>query len=204
MSKLERFIDKKECPRTAEIISYNSYLAEEYYAAMIAEDFELLTHVDVSYIINIVGWLTVNCYDKKIIDKIYDGSFITCSGKTFIDVIKEKKILNFIEAYLELGSEDNELLLLYMLNTKKRPNYEIINNTKLTNEKLNNHYEKLLIYLEQQFEELKTPKEKITFLKRIKPYLEKMRTSIFQNDGDVINKYKDYPIIKKLEIKKHI
>jgi len=99
--------------------SFNYCLAENYYFAMLGEEWDLIGDASESLIDNIVHWLSfysdIKDYDTK---KIVDGSFITYKGRTFIDAIIADKRVDLAETYIRLGVEDIRLYILFMLNYK--------------------------------------------------------------------------------------
>ena len=102
--------------------SFNYCLAENYYSAMIGEEWDLIGDSSTSLIDNIIFWLTYseeitreNRYNVKAIN---DGSFITIKNRTFIDAIIADKRIDLAETYIRLGVKDIRLYILFMLNYK--------------------------------------------------------------------------------------
>lgn len=98
---------------------FNYGVAENYYDAMLGEEWDLIGDADFSLIKNIALWLGYDDETKKInekdIQRILDGSFITCNNRTFIDAIVDEKRVDLAEAYIHLGVKDIRLYILFML-----------------------------------------------------------------------------------------
>ena len=94
--------------------SFNYCLAENYYCAMLGEEWDLIGDASESLIDNIVHWLSFydNDYDTN---AIVDGSLITYKGRTFIDAIVDDKRVDLAETYIRLGVKDIRLYILFML-----------------------------------------------------------------------------------------
>ena len=99
--------------------AFNYCLAENYYSAMIGEDWDLIGESSTDLIDNIIDWLTYceeigkeNTYD---IEGIRNGNLITVNNRTFIDAIVADKQVDLAETYIRLGVKDIRLYILFML-----------------------------------------------------------------------------------------
>lgn len=98
--------------------AFNFCTAENFYVAMLEEDFEFLGESSVNFIENIMYWLN---YDGQIgkeheedIEKIRTGMFMTSRNRTFIDAIADTKNVSFAETYICFGSVDVRLYVICM------------------------------------------------------------------------------------------
>lgn len=98
---------------------FNYCLAENYYSAMIGEEWDLIGESSTDLIDNIVLWLTYceeiekeNCYN---VEGIINGSLLTINNRTLIDAIVADKQVDLAETYIRLGVKDIRLYILFML-----------------------------------------------------------------------------------------
>ncbi|MBQ2872995.1 MAG: hypothetical protein IJE89_03240 [Bacilli bacterium] len=99
--------------------AFNYCLAENYYSAMIGEEWDLIGESSTDLIDAIIDWLTYceeigkeNTYD---IEGIRNGNLITVNNRTFIDAIISDKQVDLAETYIRLGVKDIRLYILFML-----------------------------------------------------------------------------------------
>jgi hypothetical protein len=99
--------------------AFNYCLAENYYLAMISEEWNLIGDTSTDLIDDIIYWLTY-CEEIKIenrynIDGIKEGSLMTVNNRTFIDAIIANKQVDLAETYIRLGVKDIRLYILFMI-----------------------------------------------------------------------------------------
>ena len=99
--------------------AFNYCLAENYYSAMIGEEWDLIGESSTDLIDEIINWLTYceeigkeNTYD---IEGIRNGSLRTVNNRTFIDAIVDDKQVDLAETYIRFGVGDIRLYVLFML-----------------------------------------------------------------------------------------
>lgn len=114
--------------------AFNYCLAENYYDAMISEEWGLLDDMGGDLVENIMFWLS---YDDEIIKEnnynlqgINDGSLVTVNGRTLIDAIIDEKIVHLAETYIRLGVKDPRLYVLFMLRCNEMFYYKDKNSLK--------------------------------------------------------------------------
>lgn len=153
--------------------AFNFCLAEDYYSAMINEDFEAIGEICVTTFENIMYWLN---YDGDIsrtleeeIEKIRTGLFLTCKNRTFIDAIIENKNTDLAWVYIALGSKDIRLYTLYTMHDDESI-FAFRNIGDITKNK-----EEYILFmksyfdeLEKEYEKLSDREEKLKFLRKIK------------------------------------
>lgn len=98
--------------------SFNYGVAENYYDAMLGEEWDLLEDIGFTTIEGIALWLGY-CDElfeenKEIIKNILNGTLMTCNGRTFIDAIVSEKKVELAECYIALGNSDIRLYILHM------------------------------------------------------------------------------------------
>lgn len=175
-----------------EFNAFNFCLAEEYFSAMEAEDFESLGEIDLDLVHKIVKWLnydgTIN--KKSEINQIKTGLFLTNRNRTFIDAIIENKNVAAAETYILLGSRDIRLYIIYKL--YNRDNYiddreEYISYMRSFFEAIDNTYNKL------------NKKEKLKFLNVLKDNINLFAYP--KKYGEIkVSEIGDYNWIKKLKL----
>ena len=99
--------------------AFNFCLADQYYDAMMGEEWDLLDGLGEDLVEKIIFWLS---YDKEIVKEnnynlegIEKGTLLTFKGRTFIDAIVSEKRVDLAEMYIRLGVRDIRLYILFML-----------------------------------------------------------------------------------------
>lgn len=168
---------------------FNHGVAENYYDAMLGEEFDFLGDGSWDFIERIEFWLN---YDGEIgegheeeIAKIRTGLFMTCNKRTFIDAIVANKNVSFAETYIQLGSQDVRLfaICLFGIETDIVDGEEIYGGTILNiiNNfcKDRNDYidflSKLFSLLEEEYNKLESVNERIEFLDVIRKNISKFK-----------------------------
>ena len=178
---------------------FNYGVAENYYDAMLGEEFDFLGDASYDFLERIMFWLN---YDGEIgkddiekIEKIRTGMFMTYCNRTFIDAIVENKNVSFAETYIQLGSNDVRLFAICLFGVE----IDIVDGEEMYNGTILNminkfcedkkdyieFFSKLFIFLDEEYNKLKLESEKIKFLDVIRKNLVKFRYSC--NDKISIN-----------------
>lgn len=169
--------------------AHNYCLAENYYDAMLDEDFDLLGEVDCYHIEEVMFWLN---YDGEIgagheeeIAKIRTGLFMTCKNRTFIDAIVANKNVNFAETYIQFGSRDVRLFAIclfgveiFIIDGEEQYNGTILNmiNKFCENrEDYVNFLSQLFTLLDEEYNKLENDSERMEFLGVIRKNISKFK-----------------------------
>lgn len=188
-----------------EFNAFNFCLAEEYFAAMCEEDFELIGEVDAYLIRNIMHWLNydgiINKNIEEEIKKIETGSFLTNKNRPFVEAIVENKDPYLADAYISLGNNDPRLYVIVMLYNEYYTKSTILN---YINHNVKNRDEyvlalsKIFDELDKTYNEIENKDEKIFFLRKVKSNLELIRYP--QEYGKVkISDIGNYNFVKELK-----
>lgn len=163
--------------------AFNYCLAEEYWAAIVEEDFEALGEMSNDLIDNIVYWLN---YDGEIgknnlddIKGIDNGSIITIKSRTFIEAIVDYHQYQIAEVYIFRGIHDINLFLTHLIYA---PIDEIdgccLNGAYIfpnDREKYVEFLNHIFVGLDQHFLEIKDKDQQLQFLDRIKTIINTVR-----------------------------
>ena len=102
--------------------AFNYCLAENYYSAMIGEEWDSIGESSPDLIDNIIFWLTyceeIRKENRYNVIGISDGMLMTVKNRTFIDAIVADKQVDLAETYIRLGVKDIRLYVLFMLHYK--------------------------------------------------------------------------------------
>lgn len=184
---------------------FNYCLAVEYLGAIYAEDFEALGEMDSCLFDTIAYWLN---YDGEIgkdsieeINRIKNGSIITCNNRTFIEAIIENKKYLLADSYIQRGVMDIGLYLTCILEAPDdefSPNILVsyhYNNT-LDKQKFIDFLNNLLCQLEIEFLKIQDLSRQKYFLDRVKRVLES--TTYPEEYGKIRLNIKEYEFGKQL------
>ena len=201
-------LDEFEVDGDWEIFNYG--VAENYYDAMLGEEFDFLGDASVDFIERIEFWLN---YDGEIgrgyeeqIAKIRTGLFMTCKSRTFIDAIVANKNISFAETYIQLGSRDVRLFVICLFGVEIGlvDGEEIYDGTILNmiNKFCNNREDyigfllKFFNLLESEYNKLENDNERIEFLKVVRNNINKFRYNCSKQIS--LNEVCDTGFIRKL------
>jgi len=168
---------------------FNYGVAENYYDAMLGEEFDFLGYGSRDFIERIEYWLN---YDGEIgegheeeIAKIRTGLFMTYKNRTFIDAIVANKNVSFAETYIQFGSRDVRLFAIclfgveiFIIDGEEQYNGTILNVINNFCKDRNDYIEflsKLFTLLEEEYNELDNNGERMEFLDVIKKNISKFK-----------------------------
>lgn len=162
--------------------AYNFCLAEEYLIAMSSEDWDSLGDIGADLINNVAYWLN---YDgkigedrKKIIEKIPMGLIITDNNRTFVDAIVAERKANLALEFIANGNRDPRLYLTVMLFDDENINEGLLNyihNDCYSAEKYVQNLNNIFLEIESYFLTIEKLNEQVSFLKKIKPFINGIR-----------------------------
>ena len=137
--------------------AFNYCLAENYYDAMLGEEWDVLGHVWFKLIENIIFWLSYNSgicqgYD---VQAIGNGTFMTIRGRTFLDAIITERKIDWAKAYISLNVLDVRLYILCMFHMDDESIEQFYNGTIMNRiNRLHVKKEKKIEFLSLIFNEL--------------------------------------------------
>ena len=169
--------------------TFNYCVAENYYDAMLGEEFELLGYASCSFIENIMYWLNydgeIGKNHKEDIEKIRTGLFMTCNNRTFIDAIVETKNVSFAQTYINFGSEDVRLFVICLFGVDiciidGEEQYDgtvlnMINRFCETKDDYIKFLSKMFALLGEQYNELQNDCDRIEFLNVVRTNIKKFK-----------------------------
>ena len=177
--------------------SFNYCVAENYYDAMLGEEFDFLGYGSRSFIENIMYWLN---YDGEIgkdreeeIERLRTGLFMTFRNRTFVDAIVEKRNVSFAETYIQFGSMDVRLfeICLFGVEIDFIDGEELYNGTILN--VINNFCKdkkdyieflsKFFALLDCQYNKLENESDRIEFLSVVRRNIVKFKYSCSEKIG---------------------
>lgn len=182
-----------------DFIAFNYCLAEDYFAAMQDEDFELLGKVGFDTIENIMYWLNydgeIGKSEEEIIKSIPKGALKTSKGRTLEEAVIENENLPFAEIFIYNGNHNPKLYAIVM---EKAPHLYYEKNDSLLNLKLSKtesleeyleFLKSLFAILEERYNKKKTLADKRKFLEQIRPYIEGINVSKKHFSDDKVRQF---------------
>ena len=168
---------------------FNYGVAENYYDAMLGEEFDFLGDGSRDFIERIEFWLN---YDGEIgegheeeIAKIRTGLFMTSKNRTFIDAIVANKNVSFAETYIQFGSQDVRLYAIclfgveiFIIDGEEAYNGTVLNVINSFCKDRDDYVlflSKLFTLLEEEFNKLDNNSERIEFLDVIRKNISKFK-----------------------------
>lgn len=175
--------------------AFNFCLADQYYDAFFAEEWDLLVDINRYLIEKIIFWLS---YDKEIVadsnydlDGISNGTLFTSKGRTLIDAIYSDKRLELAETYIRLGVRDIRLYVLFMLYYKDKGYLDCVYKGTILNayipcdrDDLLKFLSDIFIHLDELYQNINDLGEKSEFLSIVKDNLSKFK---YSKDFKIIN-----------------
>lgn len=176
---------------------FNYGVAENYYDAMLGEEFDFLGDASWDFIEKIEYWLN---YDGEIgkghedeIAKIRTGLFMTYKNRTFIDAIVANKNVSFAETYIQLGSQDVRLYVICLFGVE----IGIVDGEKIYNGTILNMINRfckdredyieflsnMFALLDEEYSKLEDDNEKIEFLNVVRKNISKFKYRCGKNIG---------------------
>lgn len=183
--------------------AFNFCLAEDYYAAMLEEDFEAIGEICVCTFENIMYWLNydgdISRTSKEEIEKIKTGLFLTCKNRTFIDAIIENKNTVLAWVYIMLGNKDIRLYTLYTM-YDDTPIFAFRRMGDMTKNK-----EEYILFIKSYFNELEKEYEKISDREEKLNFLRKIKSNFNleicpKQYGQITLNMREYKFVKELKL----
>lgn len=157
--------------------AFNFCLAEEYFYALKAEDFDVVGEISYDLMENITHWLNYDGdINKNHVDEIKllrTGKITTSNERTLMDAVIETHNANLAEIFILNGNDDPKLYATVILYDKYENDYYSILNAWWNNnpeKDIRSFYEflsSLFTYLESLFTSLNDDEDKEVFLRHV-------------------------------------
>ena len=156
--------------------AFNYCLADQYWSAIVEEDFEALGEIKNGLIDNIVYWLNydgkIGKNDLKAIKGIDNGSIITIKKRTFIEAIIDCHNYQLAKTYILRGIHNIDLFLTHIIYAPidEIDGYILSGSYMFENDrdKYVAFLNKIFSGLDDYYKKIEDKEEQIQFLNRIK------------------------------------
>lgn len=97
-----------------DVDTFNFYLANQYYEAIVCEDFEAIGEFDIELIDEVCYWLNYDGKaekeELKAIKQIREGSIVTQNNRPFAYAVMEQNRPDVIKGFISNGNDDINLV----------------------------------------------------------------------------------------------